>query len=134
MMTNGPARRPSAKSCSINLERPRKRVELAEDRHYVQYRKAVIDFLYTRQRPRRESRLTACAHHCTGKLQVKTFIRVIEYWVPSEDRSLLEFGGGLFGPATRFRGRHATNICFGRGEGLPGPSLGNRAPYCAQGP
>jgi len=24
-------------------------VQLAEDRHYVQYRKAVIDFLYTRQ-------------------------------------------------------------------------------------
>ncbi|NUN61726.1 MAG: ABC transporter ATP-binding protein, partial [Burkholderiaceae bacterium] len=29
--------------------RPRKRVELAEDPRYVHYRKAVIDFLYTRQ-------------------------------------------------------------------------------------
>ncbi len=48
MMTNGP----SATICevlSVKLARPRNRVELVEDRHYVQYRKAVIDFLYTRQ-------------------------------------------------------------------------------------
>jgi len=34
---------------SVKLDRPRNRVQLVEDRHYVQYRKAVIDFLYTRQ-------------------------------------------------------------------------------------
>lgn len=50
---------------------------------------------------------------------MKTFIRVIEYWVPSEDGSLLEFGGGLFGAATRFAAI-SNNLCFGRGEGLPG--------------
>lgn len=50
---------------------------------------------------------------------MKTFIRVIEYWVPSEDGSLLEFGGGLFGEATRFAAI-SNNLCFGRGEGLPG--------------
>ena len=50
---------------------------------------------------------------------MKTFIRVIEYWVPSDDRSLLEFGGGLFGPATRFAAA-TRELCFGRGEGLPG--------------
>lgn len=50
---------------------------------------------------------------------MKTFIRVIEYWVPSEDGSLLEFGGGLFGEATRFAAV-SQNLCFGRGEGLPG--------------
>ncbi|MDM0059480.1 GAF domain-containing protein [Variovorax fucosicus] len=50
---------------------------------------------------------------------MKTFIRVIEYWVPSQDRSLLEFGGGLFGAATRFAAI-SRNLCFGRGEGLPG--------------
>ena len=33
----------------MNLPRPRHRVELAEDRDYVHCRKAVIDFLYTRQ-------------------------------------------------------------------------------------
>ncbi len=48
MMTNGPAAT-IGEILRVNLARPRKRVELAEDRHYVQYRKAVIDFLYTRQ-------------------------------------------------------------------------------------
>ena len=49
MMTNGPAAT-IGEVLSVDLPRPRNRVELAEDRHYVQYRKAVIDFLYTRQR------------------------------------------------------------------------------------
>lgn len=48
MMSNGPAAT-IGEVLSVRLERPRNRVELAEDRHYVQYRKAVIDFLYTRQ-------------------------------------------------------------------------------------
>ncbi|RZI90096.1 MAG: GAF domain-containing protein [Variovorax sp.] len=50
---------------------------------------------------------------------MKTFIRVIEYWVPTEDGSLLEFGGGLFGESPRFAAI-SQNLCFGRGEGLPG--------------
>ena len=33
----------------VDLPRPRNRVQLAEDPHYAQCRKAVIDFLYTRQ-------------------------------------------------------------------------------------
>ena len=48
MLTNGPATT-IGEILRIKLERPHKRVELAEDRRYVQYRKAVIDFLYTRQ-------------------------------------------------------------------------------------
>ncbi len=48
MMTNGPSAT-IGEVLSIDLERPRNRVALAEDRHYVHYRKAVIDFLYTRQ-------------------------------------------------------------------------------------
>jgi hypothetical protein len=49
----------------------------------------------------------------------KTFIRAVEYWVPSADGSLLECGGGLFGISRRFEA--ATRpLCFGRGEGLPG--------------
>ena len=48
MMTNGPAAT-IGEVLSVKLERPRNRVALAEDRQYVQYRKAVIDFLYTRQ-------------------------------------------------------------------------------------
>ena len=48
MMTNGPAAT-IGEILPVTLPRPRNRVELAEDRHYVHYRKAVIDFLYTRQ-------------------------------------------------------------------------------------
>jgi len=50
---------------------------------------------------------------------VNTFIRASEVWVPSADRTMLEFGGGLYGKATRF-GALSRNLCFGRGEGLPG--------------
>lgn len=50
---------------------------------------------------------------------MKTFIRVTEIWLPSEDGSLLEFGGGLYGQATHF-GVVSRAMCFGRGEGLPG--------------
>jgi nitrate/nitrite transport system ATP-binding protein len=47
MMTNGPAAT-IGEILSVELERPRKRVELAEDTRYVHYRKEVLDFLYTR--------------------------------------------------------------------------------------
>lgn len=49
----------------------------------------------------------------------KTFIRTVEYWVPSADGSMLEFGGGFFGDAKRFEAT-TRSLCFGRGEGLPG--------------
>ena len=48
MLTNGPAAT-IGELLTVRLPRPRNRVELAEDRNYIQYRKAVIDFLYTRQ-------------------------------------------------------------------------------------
>ena len=48
MMTNGPAAT-IGEVLRVDLPRPRNRVELAEDRSYVQCRKAVLDFLYTRQ-------------------------------------------------------------------------------------
>ena len=48
MMTNGPAAT-IGEILRIDLPRPRDRVALAEDRNYVQCRKAVLDFLYTRQ-------------------------------------------------------------------------------------
>jgi nitrate/nitrite transport system ATP-binding protein len=47
MMTNGPAAT-IGEVLRVDLPRPRHRVALAEDRNYVQYRKEVIDFLYTR--------------------------------------------------------------------------------------
>ena len=48
MMTNGPAAT-IGEVLAVDLPRPRHRIALAEDRDYVHYRKAVIDFLYTRQ-------------------------------------------------------------------------------------
>jgi nitrate/nitrite transport system ATP-binding protein len=47
MMTNGPAAT-IGEVLRVDLPRPRNRVELVEDRGYVQYRKEVIDFLYMR--------------------------------------------------------------------------------------
>ena len=47
MMTNGPAAT-IGEVLRVDLARPRNRVELVEDRSYVQYRKEVIDFLYMR--------------------------------------------------------------------------------------
>jgi nitrate/nitrite transport system ATP-binding protein len=48
MMTNGPAAT-IGEVLSVPLPRPRNRVALAEDPAYLHCRKAVIDFLYTRQ-------------------------------------------------------------------------------------
>ena len=48
MMTNGPAAR-IGEVLSVDIARPRKRVELANDPEYLRCRKAVMDFLYTRQ-------------------------------------------------------------------------------------
>jgi len=47
MMTNGPAAT-IGEILTVGLERPRNRVELAEDTRYVHCRKEVLDFLYTR--------------------------------------------------------------------------------------
>jgi nitrate/nitrite transport system ATP-binding protein len=47
MMTNGPAAT-IGEVLRVDLPRPRDRVALAESRDYLQYRKEVIDFLYTR--------------------------------------------------------------------------------------
>jgi nitrate/nitrite transport system ATP-binding protein len=49
MLTNGPAAT-IGDIVRVELPRPRDRVTLAEDPVYVHARKAVIDFLYTRQR------------------------------------------------------------------------------------
>ena len=48
MMTNGPAAT-IGDVLQVDLPRPRSRVALADDPRYLGYRKAVIDFLYTRQ-------------------------------------------------------------------------------------
>jgi hypothetical protein len=56
-----------------------------------------------------------------------TFIKAAELWVPSHDDSLLEFGGGAFGTARRFAAI-SREMCFGRGEGLPGRAWQERRP------
>ena len=48
MMTNGPAAT-IGEVLHVDLPRPRSRVDLADSPQYLSYRKAVIDFLYTRQ-------------------------------------------------------------------------------------
>ena len=48
MMTNGPAAT-IGEVLHVDLPRPRSRVQLADDQRYLGHRKAVIDFLYTRQ-------------------------------------------------------------------------------------
>jgi len=48
MLTNGPAAT-IGEILAVDLPRPRNRVALADDPQYQQHRKAVIDFLYTRQ-------------------------------------------------------------------------------------
>ena len=48
MMSNGPSAT-IGEVLHVDLPRPRSRVALAEDSRYLGYRKAVIDFLYTRQ-------------------------------------------------------------------------------------
>ncbi|TXT36067.1 MAG: nitrate/nitrite transport system ATP-binding protein [Comamonadaceae bacterium] len=48
MLTNGPSAT-IGEVLAVELPRPRNRVALADSAQYLQYRKAVIDFLYTRQ-------------------------------------------------------------------------------------
>jgi nitrate/nitrite transport system ATP-binding protein len=48
MMTNGPSAT-IGEILNVDLPRPRSRVALADSAQYLAYRKAVIDFLYTRQ-------------------------------------------------------------------------------------
>lgn len=48
-----------------------------------------------------------------------SFLRIAEIWLPNQDHTQLEFGGGLFGPAKVFA-RATPSLRFGLGEGLPG--------------
>lgn len=57
----------------------------------------------------------------------QTFIKATEFWLPSQDRSQLEYGGGLYGPAARMA-RISREMCFGYGEGLPGLAWQTGAP------
>lgn len=58
---------------------------------------------------------------------MKTFIQVSEIWVPSKDRTVLEFQGGLYGPYKQLR-MASERMCFGYDEGLPGKAWAARHP------
>jgi hypothetical protein len=57
----------------------------------------------------------------------RSFIRATEFWLPSADGTLLDFAGGLFPPGSRMP-HVSRNMCFGRGEGLPGRAWDLAAP------
>jgi hypothetical protein len=59
------------------------------------------------------------AHRSARDERMKTLIRVVEVWVPDADGYLLELADGLYGNAVDF-GRFSRDMCFGKGEGLPG--------------
>jgi hypothetical protein len=50
---------------------------------------------------------------------MKTFIKVIEIWVPDEDRTQLKFGSGLYGALSDFKNASEQQH-FSYDEGLPG--------------
>lgn len=50
---------------------------------------------------------------------MKTFIKVTEIWIPDKDRTLLEFGSGLYGSLSDFKNASKQEH-FAYGEGLPG--------------
>ena len=58
---------------------------------------------------------------------VSSFIRATELWLPNADGTLLDFAGGLYGPQSRMA-RVSANMCFGRGEGLPGRAWDDGVP------
>ncbi|MCK8785120.1 GAF domain-containing protein [Roseomonas sp. NAR14] len=58
---------------------------------------------------------------------MQTFIRVIEIWLPSPDRTRLVLGDGLYGPLGGFRAA-SERISFAYGEGLPGRAWAARHP------
>lgn len=63
---------------------------------------------------------------------MKSFIRATEFWLPNAERSQLEFGGGLYGAAPALA-RVSRDMCFGRGEGLPGKAWDEGRPVVLHG-
>jgi hypothetical protein len=58
---------------------------------------------------------------------MKTFVKVIEVWVPGRDRTRLELGDGLYGTYKAFREVSALKR-FSYNEGLPGRAWANGRP------
>jgi hypothetical protein len=58
---------------------------------------------------------------------MKTFIRVAEIWVPTEDGSALEYLDGLYGPLDQFR-QMSERMRFAFDQGLPGKAWASGHP------
>jgi hypothetical protein len=58
---------------------------------------------------------------------MKTFVKVIEVWVPDRGRTLLELGAGLYGPYKTFREASELKRFF-YNEGLPGKAWAGGKP------
>jgi hypothetical protein len=58
---------------------------------------------------------------------MKTFIKVTEIWVPTKDRTRLEFSAGLYGVLNEFRGA-SERESFAYDEGLPGKAWASGHP------
>jgi len=52
-------------------------------------------------------------------MNMKTFIKVTEIWIPDKERTQLEFGSGLYGALTEFKAASEQQR-FAYNEGLPG--------------
>ncbi len=59
---------------------------------------------------------------------MKTFIRVVELWVPDRTRTRLEFGGGLYSEGLSAFKAASEDLRFGYGEGLPGKAWASGHP------
>ena len=56
---------------------------------------------------------------------MKTFIRACEIWVPSRERTMLEFHRGLYNGQQSFQ-LASEKLCFDYDEGLPGKAWAAR--------
>jgi hypothetical protein len=59
---------------------------------------------------------------------MKTFIRVVELWVPDRTRTRLEFGGGLYSERLSAFKAASEDLSFGYDEGLPGKAWASGHP------
>jgi hypothetical protein len=82
-------------------------------------------------RPAREHQAAPGSALVTGlqssERMMKTFVRVAEVWVPTEDRTQLRFLDGLYGPLGDFRAA-SEQLRFGFDEGLPGKAWASGHP------
>ena len=61
----------------------------------------------------------ASASESTEQIKPNTFIKATEIWVPGNDRTVLEFGGGLYGELDRFREISTTSRQMGSASPTP---------------